>query len=304
MATKKTITLRAFAIKVNKLSQSSNSLRELLIQKLENSTTGDRRMRLNQAEAEENLLAHFSLYPNYVFGMMLRITNEGVSGQIDPKLFEQKNICIEDIASEVDSNMSLYKDHYYFLLSDDKIVVSLPTERTTKDLQTYLNWLLEDERDNCMFELQPMISQSIPTTQLREIKNVLIGSSTQTSLNTPSGTKILSLKNITKDLLKYIIQDMNTVEEIMESNLVRTELRIHFPKKVKNTSKEDFERILGATIAPISDLEGIRIETNKGTFISGEELPCKKKVEINRTSKGYVVEQELKQEMELFISKL
>ena len=304
MATKKTITLRAFAIKVNKLSQSSNSLRQLLIQKLENSTTGDRRMRLNQAEAEENLLAHFSLYTNYVFGMMLRITNEGVSGQINPELFEQKNISIEDIASEVDSNMSLYKDHYYFLLSDDKIVVSHPTERTTKDLQTYLNWLLEDKRDNCIFELQPMISQSIPTTQLREIKNVLIGSSTQTSLNTPSSTKILSLKNITKDLLKHIIQDMNTVEEIVESNLVRTELRIHFPKKVKNTSKEDLERILGATIAPISDLEGIRIETNKGTFISGEELPCKKKVEINRTSKGYEVEEELKQEMEIFISKL
>ena len=304
MVTKKTITLRAFAIKGNKLSQRSNLLRQLLIQKLENSTTGDRRMRLNQAEAEENLLAHFSLYPNYVFGMMLRITNEGVSGQINPKLFEQKNICIEDIASEVDSNMSLYKDHYYFLLSDDKIVVSLPTERTTKDLQTYLNWLLEDERDNCMFELQPMISQSIPTTQLKEIKNVLIGSSTQTSLDSLSSTKILSLKNITKDLLKHIIQDTNTVEEIVESNLVRTELRIHFPKKVKNTSKEDLERILGATIAPISDLEGIRIETNKGTFISGEELPCKKKVEINRTSKGYVVEEELKQEMELFISKL
>lgn len=301
MTTKKTVTLRAFSIHLSELSQNEELLKRLLIQKLENSKTGDRRMKLHPEEPDEDVLASFNISSPYVFGMMLRITN-GISGQIKPELFEKESINIADVASEVDSNLSLYKDHYYFLMSNDKIIVSLPSDSTIKGLQTYLNWLLEPDRGECMFELQPMISKSIPTTKLNEIKAIRIGSATQTQ--STSATQTLSFTNITKSILEKLIQDTDTVQEILENNLVQAELRIHFKKKDKDVSREDRERILGSTLAPVADLDGIRFETSKGTFISGEEIQCKERVHITKTPKGYMMEPELKLEMEKFLSKL
>lgn len=308
MPTQKSMTLRAFSIKVSSLSQDTNYLKELLASKLDSSIVQNRRMQLNQAESEEDLLAYFTASSNYIFGMMLRISKEGISGQIGPEKFEQVSIRLDEISPEVNTETSIYKNHYYFLISRDKVIVSIPTDTTIKRLQTYLNWLLESERGDCMFELLPMVNRDIPTDQLGDIKSMQIGNNHQFSPNNFLGNSIqtqrISLTDIALNVLEKLLGDTDRVQELVENQLIKADLMIYFPKRPKELSREDYERIIGATISPMSDLDGIKFQTKKGTFILGEEVLCKKKVNIERTSNGHVVEADLKQEMERFISEL
>lgn len=308
MPTQKTMTLRAFSIKVSSLSQDTNYLKELLAEKLETSIVQDRRMQLNQAESEEDMLAYFTASASYIFGMMLRISKEGISGQINPEKFKQASIRLDEISPEVNTETSLYKNHYYFLVSRDKVIVSIPSDTTIKRLQTYLNWLLEGQRGDCMFELLPMVDRSIPTDQLSDIKAMRIGNNHQFSPNSSFGdaiqTRTISLIDIARNAVEALLGDTDKVQELLDNQLIKADLVIYFPRKPKELSREDYDRIIGATISPISDLEGIKFETKKGTFILGEEVVCKKKVNIDRTSNGHVVEADLKQAMERFISEL
>lgn len=308
MPTQKSMTLRAFSIKINSVSQDTSYLKELLTQQLETSIVGDRRMQLNQVESEEDLLAYSTVSPHYIFGMMLRISNEGISGQIKPEVFKQTNVHLEEISREINTETSIYKSHYYFLLGKDKVIVSIPSDTTIKRFQTYLNWLLESKRGDCMFELLPMLDTSIPTDQLSDIKSMQIGSSIQINPNNSPQesiqTQTVSITKITRNILEFILGDTDKVQELIDNQLIKADLRIYFPKKPKDLSREDYERIIGATISPISDLDGVKFETKKGSFIMGEEISCKKKVSIDRTSSGHIVEEDLKQEMEKFISEL
>lgn len=305
MAITKDMTLRAFSIQASSITQSTSYLKELLGQRLNESVSGDRKMKLNQAEPDEDLLAYFNQTSNYIFGMMLRITNEGITGQIRPELFDQKFIRIDQISSEISTETSLYKNHYYFLITNDKVVVSLPTDTTIKRLQTYLNWILEELRGECIFELLPMINQSIPTSKLKDVKSIKIGDNIPIPHGESSSMiRMMSFTDIARSFLEQLLNDTQKVQQLIDNQFIKADLRIYFARKPKGMSRDDYERILGATITPISDLEGIRFETTKGNYITGEEIQCKKKVQIERTSNGHIIEETLKQEMIKFIQEL
>lgn len=305
MATTKDMTLRAFSIQASSLGQSTGYLRELLSERLNESVSGDRKMKLNQAEPDEDLLAYFNQTSSYIFGMMLRITNEGITGQIHPQLFEQKFIRIDQISSEVSTETSLYKNHYYFLITNDKVIVSLPTDTTIKRLQTYLNWLLEKVRGECIFELVPMINQSIPTSQLRDVKAIKIGDNIPIpSIGVAPTVRMMSFTDIARSFLEKLLKDTENIDQLIQNNFIKADLRIYFAKKPKEMSREEHDRIFGAMITPISDLDGIRFETTKGNYITGEEIQCKKRVRIEKTDSGHIIEETLKQEMLKFIQEL
>lgn len=308
MASQRTITLRAFSIHTNNLSHSTSRLKSLLCSALNGSLAKDRGMPLNQRENEKDLIGSFKIGPQYIFGTMLRISDDGVSGQMPREMLDREMIDIEDITSEKDAGSIIYRHHYYFLINNNRIVVSSSTETTIKRMQTYLNWLLEDSRGECLFEFVPMVSREIPITTFREIKSIRFGEDFQQYAQgeTEEGNevRVKSFKDIGIDILKQLFGDSETIETIAKNNLIKAQLRISFSKKPHDMSIEDYDRSLGATINPISDVEGVQFETKTGTFISGKDIMCKKRINVDKTTTGNIVEEGLKQEMLRFLSEL
>lgn len=70
-------------------------------------------------------------------------------------------------------------------------------------------------------------------------------------------------------------------------------------------SKQDYEKMLGATLKPISDIENVKFKTkDKKRLVSGKDLLKTKTVEIEKTENGYLVEEQLKQAMAYYLQEI
>ena len=88
------------------------------------------------------------------------------------------------------------------------------------------------------------------------------------------------------------------LERIIEANLI-----VKWSKP-KDMTKEEYEKMMGAVIKPISDLDGIAIQPKKGRIIKGQDIPKTKVVTVGVTSSGKIIEEALKQEMSKFLNEL
>ena len=151
----KQVKLRAFEITNSNISKSVQ-LATLLKQKLENSPSSNERRMLLSADdpkKEEDLISYFDTSkPNIVFATMLRIAPGENVQHIDDNLFKKQNFLISDLLNTKLNTSAIYKDHYYFLLSNRFVVTNLSGRTTITRLQTYLNWLLDE-----LVEINPVI---------------------------------------------------------------------------------------------------------------------------------------------------
>lgn len=70
-------------------------------------------------------------------------------------------------------------------------------------------------------------------------------------------------------------------------------------------SKQDYEKMLGATLKPINDIENVKFKTkDKKRLVSGKDLLKTKTVEIEKTENGYLVEEQLKQAMAYYLQEI
>ena len=307
----KNITLRAFKIENDNLTTPHSGILSLLQTALANKVmTVDRLMPLNAEEPDRDLLANFTWATNntYMFGMMLRIIPADRGGVIDDVLFSEKEtITITDINTG-NSNQSQYKSHYYFAIDNNYVITSLPGNQNIYRLQTYINWLLQDVRGDRMFHLTELtkLPEGLSLRQIKSIQftrdNRLSATPTDSSESTSISTKIM---HITDDLLRYIMDDTNSLDDIRSNQLVEARLFLKIKKsKPRMMEQEEFQRVMGSVVTNIANDENLLIKTRDGNKYTGDTIKVKKQVIIEQTEANRIVEEQLKQEMESFLREI
>lgn len=149
----KKLTLRAVKISNPSITKPNSGILGFMEKVLtEESKAADRRMPLNAEDPDRELLANYIWPPSrsFLFGMMLRITPAESGGMISEDLFNQRTITMAEVTAG-SPDKSQYKDHFYFAVSNDYLVTTLPGNINIGRLQTYINWLLERVRGDRYF---------------------------------------------------------------------------------------------------------------------------------------------------------
>ncbi|KAA6208113.1 hypothetical protein [Avibacterium paragallinarum] len=307
----KQIKLRAFEI-VNNTVTKDLQIASLLKQKLDTSTSSnERRMLLNEGDPkrEEDLISHFNTDKNNViFATMLRIAPGNNVQHINEELFERANFSIRDLLNARLDTSAIYKNHYYFLLSNRFVVTNLPARTTITRLQTYLNWLLDE-----LIELNPIIEIK-EKYDLSNVKSFVIqdpGNDNNTNIDETAAdnynlsvvSKFKDITGLAIDRIKELFADAEDLDDVDFSQLVSAKLLIQIKQPTKN-SPEDVKRAFSAILKPVSDLDNISFKTRSGTTVTGSQLQKTKQVDVDTTDSGTLNEQTLFQQMELFIKEL
>lgn len=304
--TKKNIKLRAFRIENPTISESDSGILGLLAKILDNeSTAQNRRMTLNEQDEDEDLLSDFDWQKDqyYVFGMMLRIIPGDNGGQISDALFANNKISISELTSS-EKEVSLYKEHYYFAINNTHLITNLSGTYNIDRFQTYINWLLESVRKGKMFEFTP--EMTLPQElKLSEIKDIEIGGSSKVIANVKGEENITTkIQDLTVDVINKLFKEVPTLNEIQQNQLVSAKLILKINGKPKDMSKEDFQRIMGAIVKPMSSDSGVSVISKQGKKFNGDSIKRVKEVTVETTSQNKIVEEQLKQKMELFLGEL
>jgi len=309
ISTKK-LTLRAFKIENPSLTEPNSGILRLLQQVLTpQSTAAKRRMPLNIEDPDRDLLANFTWATNnsYMFGMMLRIIPADNGGVISEELFNQPTITMAQVNAG-NPDQSQYKDHFYFAVNNSYLVTSLAGNIGIDRLQTYLNWLLESVRGDRLFQLTELtrLPEGVPLSQIKDIQfvgggNVVAASPTEKEQTTISHT----LGNLTDGVLELLMGNDNTnLERIRANQLIEARLFIKLKGKPKEMAQEEFQRVMGAIATNVTNDSGIVLRTKDGNKYTGAAVKVKKAVTIECVEANRIVEEQLKQEMELFLSEI
>lgn len=306
----KKLTLRAFKIENHSLTEAHSHILGLLQQVLtENSTAAQRRMPLNAEDPDRDLLANFAWATNnaYMFGMMLRIIPADNGGMLSEELFNQPTITMADVNAG-NPEQSQYKDHFYFALNNNYLVTNLAGNINIGRLQTYLNWLLENVRGERLFQFTELtkLPDGVPLNQIRDIQFVG-GGATVTATPTENEPTTLSttLSNISDTLLEKLMgHDSVNLDKIRTNQLVEARLFLKLKGKPRDMAQEEFQRVMGAIATNITNDSGIVVRTKDGNNYSGEAVKIKKPVTVECIAPNRIVEEQLKQEMELFLNEV
>lgn len=296
----KKVSLRAFSIKNQNLTNSSTSYFLDIHNKFNNTLAKDRCMRLSELDdnADEDLLAHCELFNNKtnIFCTLFRLAHTGDISGISDKILGERDFSYADLETISTEYPAVYKMHYYFCMNDTHLITNLPQNRTIATLQTYINYFL----DISDFELTPKI---IPAnqTQLCDLKSIKF----QDRRGEADGIskRSFNLKDAAFSLVKDLFSDATSLTEEELKRVISAVLTVKL-KKPKKMSDEEYQTKFGALMKPISDTDNISLIDRKGNKISGSEILEKREVYIDLTESGMLVEPQLQQEMKKFLDEL
>lgn len=292
----KKVTVRSFKIANAQMSENSSGILGMLKNILTPDSTIDaRKMKLNEEESDEDVMAYYKWYKNdsLLFGTMMCIMPATVGGVLTPELLSKNTLKQEDILNGQDNQWQI-KDHFFFLTDDQYLVVSLPSSRSIERFQTYLNYLLEDVRSSVIDVMPVLVTAS--DLGVKRIKSVVIGN--QTISASPELNKISTwLKTVPKELVQSILKQQDSLDEIDLDQLISAELVIKIKNKSTKKSVKESERIVGAFLKPTTTNSGVVINTDKGQF-KGQDVQHKESLEIQVTDSGNIIYENMKLKME------
>ena len=306
----KRITLRAFKIENPSITRAHSDILGLLQQVLTaESIAADRRMTLNVDDPDRDLLANFTWAQNntYLFGMMLRVIPADNGGIMDERLFKQPTITMAEV-SEGDPNQSQYKDHFYFAINNNFLFTNLAGNINIDRLQTYINWLLESVRGERLFQFSELtkLPDGVVLSDIRDIQFVG-GANVVSTGPTESEPKTIAanLVNITDSILEKLLgHDTANLEKIRNSQLVEAKLLLKIKGKSKGLAAEEYNRMMSAIVTNVTNDSGIIVHTKSGNKYTGAAVKVKKNTTIQCVGPNRIVEEQLKQQMELFLSEI
>lgn len=304
------IKLRAFRIENPTLTEPHSGIISLLQQVLtNNSTAQQRRMKLNEDDADEDLLSYFAWQQNstYLFGMMLRIIPAANGGVIDSGLFAQHTITIAEVNAG-NPNQSQYKDYYYFAINNNGLVTNLSGSYSVDRLQTYINWLLNSIRGSRLFEFTP-ITKVPDGIKLSEIKGIeFTGGGQASTLNAgivqTENSTATKMQELTTSLLDRLFSDTAGINEIERDQIIAAKLLLTVKRKPQDMAHEDYQRVMGAVTRQITNDSGIAIIAKNGNKYTGESVKVVRDIIVEKTTGNRLVEEQLKQKMESFLNDL
>ena len=305
----KRIMLRAFRIENTTISEPHSSILSFLGQVLtDDSKAGDRTLQLNEQDEDCDLLSNFDWRNNnsILFGMMMRIIPADNGGLIASDLFERNKIAITDVAVG-DSDQKQYKDHFYFALNNEFLVTNLSGSINIARLQTYLNWLLVPVRGERLFQFTELtkVPEGVEFAKIKQIEIHGGGSVLPAQVTSQESTTLTrSISNLSREVLSQIVNDTDSLEDIQNSQVIEAKLLLRIKRKPKGMAQEEYQRVMGAIATNITNDDGIVVKTKDGNKYTGEAIKVKKEVEVERTSGNRIVEEQLKQKMEEFLTEL
>ncbi len=313
----KSIKLRAFKVENSDLTKKSNPAKQLLLSKLTSSSTVKERCMLltpDDPKEGQDLIPHYQLSETSksVFCSMFRIApSEGVE-KIPDQLFDKPSFTINDLQGADIDTAVVCKSHFYFCMNDNYLVTNLPLNKTISSLQTYIRWLTGNE----LIELTPMIIKG-NQVQLKDLKaisvkdpapipkeftnDVTISNQAASLPQVEEKNTSIKLTQSVFDAIASAIPKLTNLKEIIDNQIVSAELLIKF-NKPRGMDEDDYARILGATLKPVSDLDNITFKRSDGrSEVKGKDLLKIKNVTIDVTDSGKLVEQGVFQEMSRYI---
>jgi hypothetical protein len=297
------IRLRAFRIENNKITHSNSGVLATLSGKISGSAAIDRRMRLNNEDIkrEEDLIFDFNVNEqNFVSGLMLRMAHAEDVPNIPEEYLQREKISLAELDSIDTGSSIIYKEHYYFLLDNDFVITNLQSNITITRFQTYINWLLEKERGTNFYEFTPMVN---PQTEMKisEINKIMVRDLSVV----PADEQTVDQKKFSLSLASFtnLLSDVDSLDEMIKNNIISAELLIKFTKPRK-MSDQDYQKIMGAYMKPVSDSDNISFTTKTGAKIKGSDVLRIKSVSVDLTKTGKISEPHLYQQMEMFLKEI
>lgn len=194
-----------------------------------------------------------------------------------------------------------------FILNNNYLITNLTCLKNIDCFQTYINWLTEKERGEQLISFVPQttLPKDVPISSLRKLE---FGDNTKivTDLNNQKETFSTHIKKLSNRLLKALLKDSDysSLEDIDLEELISAKLIISVKRKSKDIDEDDFQKIMGTILKPLTNDSGITLIGKNGEKLSGSDI---KKVEcftIDKTSRGHINEAQLRQKFEECLFKL
>ena len=297
--------LQAYNIENDDINSNDSNLFQVLIKKLKGeSLASERRLPLNSTSNQEDLLSDYSLSPESIFGVMLRIAPSDSLATIPDYFFQGKTFKLEPPSTENGTSVSVLNTSYF--CAGKKYLISTLPPSQIKRLQIYFNFLLTFEEKRSIYTFIPTIS--IPKgIKLSEMKEFIIGDQcTIPTKQNKSGTQLdtnYKVIDVATELLKQLVEIVPNVRDLVKNNILNARLLISFSKPRKMT-EEDYKRALSSFIKPIADIDDVKIKLKNKKTYKGKEVLLTKEVKVEQIDSVRINERELELEMKDFLKEL
>lgn len=232
-----------------------------------------------------------------LFGLFIRI-KKGELAHILKNQLKKNAISLNDIEQQTEEDVAGTVKSYSYFLCTNKTLIYMPGGLSIKSFETYLSWLLNNNKCAYKYIFNPIITKKseIP---LSEISEIIISDSLFYKMDADKIiTKSLDFQKIKKDTLKALLKNSSDLDEIDAENIISAKIQL----KIKSKSV-DKEKQLTALVKSV-DNDDIRIKDKQGRTIKGSEYHEKKVCSIETTRGGFPVEEQIKQKMEEFLQGL
>lgn len=287
MGNRNNVTMTVYEIHYVEQNPKEPDLCTDLFKSLNSSNTiRDRLMPLTQNEdnTDSDFITTFSSSSGFLFGSFARLT-AGEESVVPKTVLDKKTVSLNDMISESSaSNEGSIRYSSFFCIYKNLIIL---TNRivTLKALQTYVNWLMEQNGFSSKITFIPK-KNTATELPVKEIKSVEIA---EGYINARNETKTQSI-NLKDNLLKMLL-DVKGKKDFDEENLISAKLTLKFKQKEINKEKN-----LNAALKIIDD-ENIIIIGKNGKRIRGSQYLITAVRKIEKLKSGIFNEQEIETEM-------
>ena len=268
---KKKVTYRVFEIKNNELTKDATGLKDDLRDCLKGSKIEKRLIPVKEDEDTlKDLLGAFAPSTtasdkDYFYGVMMRLRPAKEIKAL-PDNFEQLTELEESTLQEIKeiAGKTVCSNLYHFLIKGKYLITDLPQIQTISSLLKYIAKLLSKER---YVFIPHLVNKDL---HLKDIKTVTFKDSLSI-LNKEEEERTFSLKKAVTSAIKYISPKVNHLNKLMGEQIVSACMTIDF-ERPRSMSVQDYEKKLGAILAPVEDLSCVYFTLTGGLKLMGTDL--------------------------------
>lgn len=267
---RKKVTYRVFTIQNASLSHDASDLKDELRTKLAQSNIEHRLIPVNEDDDSINDLLS-SFFPatgapdsGYFYGVMMRLKPaKEIKALPDDymKLLELSEEQLKEI-QEV-AGKTICSGIFHFLIMGDFLITDLPQIQNISVFEKYINRFLGDAE----YYFRPYLHRK--DLRLNDISKVVFKESFAPMPQNDNNP--VSIQQPVRKLFRYISPEVKGLNKILASNIVSANMVISFekPRKMK---QQDYNKQLGAILAPIQNLENVYFTLRSGMKIQGSDL--------------------------------
>ena len=267
---KKKVTYRVFTIHNASLSHDASDLKDGLRTRLAQSNIEHRLIPVNEDDDSINdLLSSFApatgtVDPGYFYGVMMRLKPaKEIKALPDdymklPELSEEQLREIQEVTGK-----TVCSGIFHFLIMGTFLITDLPQIQTISGFEKYINRFLGEAE----YYFRPYLHRK--DLRLNDISKVVFRESFAPMPQNENNP--VSIQQPVRKLFRYISPEVKGLNKILASSIVSANMVISFekPRKMK---QQDYNKQLGAILAPIQDLENVYFTLHSGMKIQGSDL--------------------------------